>query len=82
MNTLLHTSIYKPPLSNLFSFNPSIIRLNPRFRAKNFKVNNASSSNELDTKAIYDESKQESIEVSNKSSVGATEIEKDLKKVT
>ncbi|KAI3678968.1 hypothetical protein L6452_38272 [Arctium lappa] len=87
MNSLLQTSVYKPPLSNFFSINPPIPRLSHRFRGKTcFNVN--SSSNELDTKTVEDEGKeeyQESIGVTNKSSVGGTSsggaIEKDLKKV-
>ncbi|XP_024981840.1 uncharacterized protein LOC112518398 [Cynara cardunculus var. scolymus] len=87
MNTLLQTSVYKPPLSNFFSINPTIPRLSPRFRGKTcFNIH--ASSNELGTKTVEDEGKeeyQESIGVTNKSSVGATTssgaIEKDLKKV-
>ena len=75
------------PISNFFSINPSIVRLNHRFRAKGFGVR--ASSNELDTKTVEEdggkEENQGSIGVTNASSIGATSsgaaIEKDLKKV-
>ncbi|KAM0054004.1 hypothetical protein Hdeb2414_s0006g00190261 [Helianthus debilis subsp. tardiflorus] len=84
MNTLLPTSVYKPPISSLFSINPSILRLNYRFRMKNFSVR--ASANELETKTVEEEDgKEESVDVTNTSSIGASAsgaaIEKDLKKV-
>ncbi|KAI3749330.1 hypothetical protein L2E82_19938 [Cichorium intybus] len=89
MNTSLPASVYKAPLSNFFSINPSVIRITPRFRGKSFNVH--ASSNELDTKTVGEgkEAYQESIEATNveksKISGGATSntpaIEKDLKKV-
>ncbi|KAF5762909.1 hypothetical protein HanRHA438_Chr15g0686621 [Helianthus annuus] len=84
MNTLLPTSVYKPPISSFFSINPSILRLNYRFRTKNFSVR--ASANELDTKTVEEEDgKEESVDVTNTSSIGASvsgaAIEKDLKKV-
>ncbi|KAI3732421.1 hypothetical protein L1987_63626 [Smallanthus sonchifolius] len=68
MNTLLPTSIYKPPISNFFS----IVRLT---RARSFSVH--ASSNEFDTKTVEEDGKQESIGATPS---GAA-IEKDLKKV-
>ncbi|KAI7751564.1 hypothetical protein M8C21_021448 [Ambrosia artemisiifolia] len=85
MNTLLPTSVYKPPITNFFSINPSIHRLTPRIRTKRFDVR--SSSNELDTKTVEGEdSKEESVDVTNTSSIGGpsssgSAIDKDLKKV-
>ncbi|MFS8014472.1 hypothetical protein Hanom_Chr15g01344891 [Helianthus anomalus] len=84
MNTLLPTSVYKPPISSFFSINPSILRLNSRIRTKNFSVR--ASANELDTKTVEEEEgKEESVDVTNTSSIGASAsgaaIEKDLKKV-
>ncbi|KAK9070099.1 hypothetical protein SSX86_010498 [Deinandra increscens subsp. villosa] len=80
MNTLLPTSIYKPPISHFFSINPSILRSTPRFREKSFEVH--ASSNELDAKTADEEDgEQRSIGSTNASSIGATAIEKDLKKV-
>nr|XP_043636366.1 protein RESISTANCE TO PHYTOPHTHORA 1, chloroplastic isoform X2 [Erigeron canadensis] len=82
MNTLLPTSIYKPPhVSNFFSVNPSILKLTPRFHDKYFNVfvvNSNASSNELDTKTVEDEnSPEDGPKISIPSGVT---IEKDLKK--